>query len=426
MPLTQPQNFFVTAVDNSFGGNGAGANNSADRVTGIGARVAQRNALGADDVIAIGVDTLPDNLLGTIIVIGNDSLPDNQAINQIVIGHGSGGAIGAGLATGDNILIGHATFPVGEDLARNVVIGNAIATLYAQSTATNFVDNVVIGHRALASLPDAVFGTLSLSVVIGAEAGLNLNPTGGGASGNVLIGRRAGQGAAAVAVTPLNNTIIGEQAGLRIRNCSSNVIIGRLAGQDLDSGIENTFVGTNSGENIRAANRNVMIGMQAGFAFNTTASSENVLVGAGTGFGRQGGNNIIIGRDAQLGPNGTGDNNIILGGRANTPSFAGSRNMTDNLLIETVELGSRKTFMLGFAAPGNASFILGNNNVGSGVGTAEDLAALVGAGATNILKLVDGGPAAATNPVAGGYFYVLAGALHWVGSAGTDTVVAVA
>jgi hypothetical protein len=49
----------------------------------------------------------------------------------------------------------------------------------------------------------------------------------------------------------------------------------------------------------------------------------------------------------------------------------------------------------------------------------------LGATARNVVPLPNG--AAGTIPAAGGgYFYVLAGALHWVGGAGTDTVIAVA
>lgn len=51
-------------------------------------------------------------------------------------------------------------------------------------------------------------------------------------------------------------------------------------------------------------------------------------------------------------------------------------------------------------------------------------APVLGAAATNVVPLPNGA-AGAINPVGGGYFYVLNGALHWVGSSGTDTVIAV-
>ena len=118
----------------------------------------------------------------------------------------------------------------------------------------------------------------------------------------------------------------------------------------------------------------------------------------------------------------------VIGARANSPSFAGSRNLNDNLLIEVIDgvAIDRGTLMFGTMVAGNGSLMIGNNNAGSGVGTAEDITALVADGAINIIKLVNGVVAPTVNPTAGGYFYVTAGALHWVGSAGTDTAIAAA
>lgn len=408
MPLTQPQNFFVTAVDNSFGGTATGQDNNADRVTAIGARAAQRNALGADDVIVIGVDAGQDNLGARQIIIGNDS----------------GGSAGAGLLTGDNIIIGHNVMVAAEDAEFNVVIGNFAAENIINQANQDFDNNVIIGHLAVNRMNLANF-SLDNAVMIGFQAGERLLPTGGGNGGSVHIGSNAGRGTLGANVASLNNVFIGRDAANKITTPSSNVAIGQRAGDDLADGVGNIFIGASAGQNEGTGDRNVFIGNQSGIAFNFF-DDDNIIIGDGAGAGRQGDRNIIIGRDAQIGPNSDGDNNIVIGARANSPSFAGSRNLTDNLLIEVADTGTRQTFILGVAAAGGASFIFGNNNVGSGVGTAEDLAALVGDGANNILKLVDGAKAAATNPVAGGYFYISAGALHWVGSAGTDTTVAVA
>ena len=45
---------------------------------------------------------------------------------------------------------------------------------------------------------------------------------------------------------------------------------------------------------------------------------------------------------------------------------------------------------------------------------------------TNAVKLLNGTIGSGANTTGGGYFYVNAGALHWVGSAGTDTTIAAA
>ncbi len=370
-----------------------------------------------------------DNNTGDrVIAIGVNAGADNVGADLIAIGENAGGGAGAGLITGSNICIGNNAMQTAVDATRNVVIGHSAVESIILQANQDFIDNVIIGNRALRNLDLATF-SLDTSVIIGSEAGENINPTGGGSGGSVLIGFRAGRGTAAVPVSILNSVIIGHSAALKARTGGvSTVIIGFFAGEELSTGTENTLVGANAGQEIRDGSRNVMIGQGAGLAFNS-GNFDNVIIGqiaAGQLGGRDGSRNTIIGADAHLGPNTAGDDCIVIGARANTPSFAGSRNLSENLLIETATTGSRKTYLLALAQAGNASFILGNNNVGSGVGTAEDLTALIAGGAVNILKLVNGADAGATNPVAGGYFYVSAGALHWVGSAGTDTALAVA
>ena len=226
-------------------------------------------------------------------------------------------------------------------------------------------------------------------------------------------------------IAALNNVIIGEQAGLRIRSCSSNVLIGRLAGQDVSTGVGNTFVGLDAGGNIATGGANVCIG--SGSARSSSGGTEqSVCIGGGAGDGALADRCVIIGHRAQAGAVILLDDVIVIGSNANSSAMPGSQNLTDALLFENIDTfgGRRATYIYAQSGAGFTNTMLGNNNAGSGVGTARDIVALQAAGANNIVKLVDGGPAVAVSPVAGGYFYVLAGALHWVDSAGVDTTIA--
>jgi len=94
----------------------------------------------------------------------------------------------------------------------------------------------------------------------------------------------------------------------------------------------------------------------------------------------------------------------------------GAATLTGDASNDTLIIGTDQG-RFAYAALITGNVILGNSNAG---GTLLDFGT---GGPTNVVKLINGSKAS-SNPVGGGYFYVAAGALHWVGSAGTDTVVA--
>jgi hypothetical protein len=123
-----------------------------------------------------------------------------------------------------------------------------------------------------------------------------------------------------------------------------------------------------------------------------------------------------------------GDFNTVIGARAavSTATTFGGCVIIGALATDTV--AGNGTFLIAAAqsAAGGGSdvlalefgnFLTGNLVLGnSSEGTNRDL------NGTNTVKLLNGTKTG--NPIGGGYFYVSAGALHWVGSSGTDTVVA--
>jgi hypothetical protein len=206
-----------------------------------------------------------------------------------------------------------------------------------------------------------------------------------------------------------NCTIVGAGAMGSTTVGAGNVWAGITA---IGTGVLSSITGVNAG------NSGVYIGH--GCTPNKNSGTNEIMIGAGI-VNTDGANNVSIGTGnvvnaavnlVQIGvgiDGSRGDRSIIIGSGAGagetTPTQA------DLLIIETSVAGTRRTAMYGDMSAGN--LIIGLSTPG----TDRDMHG------SNTLKLLDGGKGAG-NPVGGGFFYVLAGALHWVGSAGTDTVIA--
>jgi hypothetical protein len=251
-----------------------------------------------------------------------------------------------------------------ERLLRSVVIGSQ--ALLANSGPSS--DSVIIGYNAGNQTAGFVAdsGAQSRSVIIGSQAN---NQTGQqGNSGNVIIGFKAAQAAASLSE---NNVLIGDgvvSAITQIQNCTA---IG--SGIAAKSGIPNGTVSLGFGCDCTGAN-NIFIGN----ACNSTGSTlgmYNVIVGAGGG--------------AQIPVN----SNYIFN-------------------VETFDSATTRTILYGDMNAGN--LIIGKSTQG----TNRDFGGVPG---TNVLKLLNGTKATGANVIGGGYFYISAGELHWVDSAGLDT-----
>ena len=126
---------------------------------------------------------------------------------------------------------------------------------------------------------------------------------------NVAIGPSA----LALSQTGINNTLIGYEAGYRIRNKNSNTFVGYQAGHQTANissqagGENNTFVGKSAGATNTQGNNNVGLGANADFVNGTSYLSNAVFIGASTVINGSG--TVIIGHSS----NGNGDNSIAIG-----------------------------------------------------------------------------------------------------------------
>jgi hypothetical protein len=361
---------------------------------------AGRNATGANDFLA-GNNAGANSTVNDLIVIGN--------------GSGAGGITGAALAGSIIIGVGSAqliatdaggTFPlvlIGEDsltqftdgIDSTIIIGSAILN---GSSAQDISSSVLIGNNLFTS--GSIFPAFTESVVIGTNVNSAVTSADTSiAQHSVLIGSDLFSGTFCAQYDNcvfVGNNIEFPQSAVGV---SSNFNIALGSGILVPLAPGNISLGQGGYANTGGANNatsNVCIGDSAFYS-----GDQNVVLGAGAvnpqipddaNFGC-----VIIGASAGKTIIGTSLSNILLIESATTASGGGA-------VASALIYGS---FLTG-------SLILGDSTV---AGANRDL------NGTNTVKLLNG-TAGSVDPLGGGYFYVLAGALHWVGSSGTDSVVA--
>ena len=173
------------------------------------------------------------------------------------------------------------------------------------------------------------FRVVSTNLVLGTQAGENLNPS---ATGNVILGNQAGMEGSS---TTQNNVFIGDSAGEDITGTSRyNVFLGLSAGKQGTGKTDNVGIGYNALGGRAAsdsADGNVAIGYNAANnslnASYTIALGYNAVAGnASSGFSGRG--NIGIGRDSisNLGTSG-GTYNTAIGYYAGATISSGDANI---------------------------------------------------------------------------------------------------
>lgn len=228
MPLTSPPNFKSVPTNNSYGGEGAGANNLGDNNTFVGASAGNAN-LNTDNNTVIGASAMSAGVgAEQSVCIGTFAGNINDAIDNIYIGHNAGILASGGT---DNIYIG---------------------TLAGQLSTTNY--NVVVGSGAGRG------ETLLGSVFIGHQAASSHN-----GEYNIAIGYQcltnASQGIGD------NNVCIGRTSAEDLNDGNANVFVGAWSGQNLVDPIGTVAIGTFAGSDILAngdSDYSVYIGYSAG------------------------------------------------------------------------------------------------------------------------------------------------------------------
>ena len=161
-------------------------------------------------------------------------------------------------------------------------MSDSFVTDSGTATPSSHILNIKSGNSTVNSGSSVLFtgsgSTVELNVtdasantMIGVDSG-NLTMT---ASGNVALGRNTGK---AFTNNPVNNTLIGDQAGHAITTGSTNTMVGSGAGFFLNIGADNTFIGYVAGENIIDGEANTLIGRSAGLNY-TGSESSNICIG---------------------------------------------------------------------------------------------------------------------------------------------------
>jgi hypothetical protein len=159
------------------------------------------------------------------------------------------------------------------------------------------------------------------NVLIGTDAGINIQDSGVLSNYNTIIGDNAGKGT--VSSVYHSNTLVGEKAGFALVTGSRNCFYGRESGVSTISGYENSFYGENSGYYNTYGYQNQFFGRFAGY--RNTTGYRNTFVGIDAGYtNTTGSNNCFVGASAGYATS-TGANNCFFG-NAGTENTTGISN----------------------------------------------------------------------------------------------------
>ena len=335
-----------------------------------------------------------------VVMIGTGAGAGATPSGLVILGTGAGAAGFSGSALAGSVIIGDNAAPALTAPSSSSTRSVTVIGYNAANAETEMSGMVVIGDYALyqnnntATSDSVVIGSYACaydsyqvndSVVIGTFAGGNTSLSGvGGISSSVVVGGFA-----------VSNRPDSTQMG----GC---VVIGGLAANVLGGDPEN----------------NVIIGYQC--AVSMPSGSYNTLIGAAISAGGAPTNAVAIGQGASASGTGNitigyeccrltglGDLSIILGSQAGS-TLSGSPSYL--FLVESYDGATVRRAMASRMDLGNT--YLGNSTAGLDLSDGS-----------NCTKLFNG-TKSSTAPTGGGYFYVNAGALHWVGSSGTDTTLA--
>lgn len=345
------------------------------------------NNLTRSNIIAIGVDALKGGATGVTVANGEFS---------VVVGHNSLSTVtsfnaldsSAVAINGPNFAFGSKLYPLVPQMATSVLVGYNIAPVVA-STSTLLGGNVMIGQRIMLTATTQTNGAVGENVIIGYEA---CRGTGAGdlsIKTNVIIGFRA----ALVSTTQNSNVVIGGRAAPTLTSGTFNVIVGCDAGGTLTSGQRNVLVGTTTTVGASGDGFNCVLGSDS-----TSQGSYNTMLGYGiAGIPTAAAGSVLIGAQVD-------GSELIVG-------------VAGQFALEVKNgAAARRAMMYGQFA--SSSLILGHSSATNRNwrGTTNP---------TNAVKILNGSVGAGTNPTAGGYFYVVAGVLHWYDQNGNDSIISI-
>ena len=300
---------------------------------------AGKSIIGSDSNTAIGYRALKDIASGGNynVCVGEGSAEEltNGSYNSF-IGNYSGWNVDSewNVAAGYQALRGNSSPQVTGD--KNVAIGGR--SLYGVSTGANNIgigygsgygpsgsgqlnegsNNIIIGYEAIPSNANAsneiTLGNTGITTFRMPGIGVTFTNNGTGAQFD---------GAYNFARTDNSDFIQGANAQARPadgQGWDDNLILGRIAGENLAAGSYNCLIGFRAGRMITNGSNNTFVGNSAGGVHSGTRTG-STLIGSEAGYNSgQGDHNIIIGHQADVSSNGD-SRQIILGKPASVTNF---------------------------------------------------------------------------------------------------------
>ena len=220
--------------------------------------------------------------------------------------------------------------------------------------------NVFSGYEAGKESTTASYGTY-----IGFQAGFYAGPT---AIANTYVGALCGKGAAAgtraqetvgvgfgcleASRDQKQSVYIGAYSGREAASTFKSVAIGYRAAERTLDGIENVYIGSEVAQDARSGHRNCAIGFQS-FRANFLGGSENVAVGAYSGYSNFGSGNSYIGYRC---------------GEYGSPSDASYNTALGAYALQTVAGGSNCVIGYGAEGLGTSNSAFGMQAIANGDG----------------------------------------------------------
>ena len=307
-----------------FGSNAfnASSDNDSDFNTVFGYNaMATGTVSGATHNVAIGASSLNDMTSGdNNVAIGSSAMLNATTIEQsVAIGRQ---AMGSGVATGSG----------------NVAIGYA-----SMFDVTSGQNNIGIGSSAL----ENVLGGNN-NIAIGVDSGETMT----GVSSTVLVGKQAGQ--SINNADALGTVAIGHQSLKELTSGAGNTAVGYTSADSITTGASNTVLGYSAFVTATDTSKCVIIGRNAGDSINSSDSDGTVCIGFDSGQGITSGvANTAVGFET-LKTEDNGDRNTAIGYKALTSLNASS--------------GHGETTAVGFEAGADLSTGTANTFVGSRAG----------------------------------------------------------
>lgn len=386
MPISNPSYFPSVRGTDQIVGTNAGQSQTGLRVFLAGLNSGKFSTV--NDLVLLG-DNNFGNTAATDINLAGSTIIGSRAFQDTI--NATAGLLSN--TVGAITVLGSNNFPsysgaTPASMASLICIGSGIMPHFVGANGYLYKNNIFIGNSQFYNNTGATFG-MSDNVVIGTGALGMAAPGSPSLLGNTFIGSQiAHNNQLFYSGACTYNVCLGYQScGIIGAGFNSNVVIGAQAGNDMIGGINNVVIGYAANLSTNTSGT-VAIGEGAGSGFD---SSYSVFIGSNQGTTSGGNGSIIIGYNAGLNYPGTA---YTFGVESYEPS---------TVTMYSMFYGNMKT---------------GNLCIGKLPYTQRDMTT-----GQNCVKLTDGsiGPAV---PAGGGYLYCNNGALHWVGTSGTETILA--